>query len=117
EKPAETLRLRLALVEAQVSYTAGNGLKVHHHVVRALPGGAEGLAIKEKSAKQTVRVDLEELRKELKKYLDDFAAKEAAFPNDQRPLELKDLRVIAFVQDDATRAVLQAVQAEVRAEK
>lgn len=113
EKPSEELRLRLALVEETVNYTGGNGMKVHHHVVRALPGGAEGLALKDKTGKQTASVDLEEVRKELKKYLDDYA-KEGAFPNDQRPMDLKNLRVVAFVQNDKTREVLQTVQVEVQ---
>src|SRR5262249_7346341 len=48
EKPAEQLRLRLALVEEQVRYVGGNTLRFHHHVVRALPGGDEGIALKGK---------------------------------------------------------------------
>ncbi|HXG09121.1 MAG TPA: hypothetical protein VNK04_04970 [Gemmataceae bacterium] len=113
ERPAETVRLRLALVEEQVNYAGGNGIKVHHHVVRAFPGGVEGLVIKEKNIRHTASVDLEELRKELRKYLDD-AAKEHGFPNAERPLDLKNLRVVAFIQNDQTKEVLQAVQVEVR---
>jgi hypothetical protein len=116
EQPADMLRLRLALVEDSVTYTGGNGLKVHHHVVRALPGGAQGIALKDKTAKQTVSVDLEELRGNLKKYLDEFG-KETPFPNAQRPLDLKNLRLVAFVQNDKTREVLQAVQVDVTAAK
>jgi hypothetical protein len=81
-----------------------------------MPGGPQGFALKDKSLKQSVTVDLDEVRKELTKYLDDFA-KETPFPNAQRPLELKNLRVVAFLQNDATREVLQAVQVDVRPEK
>lgn len=116
EKPLEKARLRFALVEDTVTYTGGNGLKTHHHVVRALPGGAQGFAVKDKTLKQSVTVDLDELRKELTKYLDDFA-KEVPFPNAQRPLDLKNLRVVAFVQNDATKEVLQAAQVEIKVEK
>src|SRR5262249_35036230 len=38
-------RLRLALVEESVPYTGRNRLSSHHHVVRAMPGGAEGRAL------------------------------------------------------------------------
>src|SRR5262249_27024578 len=38
-------RLRLALVEESVPYTGRNRLPLHHHVVRAMPGGVEGRAL------------------------------------------------------------------------
>jgi hypothetical protein len=116
EKPAETVRLRLALVEEQVRYAGANNIRVHHHVVRDLPGGAEGLALKEKTGKQTAVVDLDELRKKLGKYLDDVA-KEEPFSSKDRPLDLKRLRVVAFVQDDQTREVLQVVEIPVPGEE
>jgi hypothetical protein len=62
--------------------------------------------------KQSLVVDLDVLRKELKKYLEEYA-KTNTFPNDQRPLDLANLRVVAFVQDAETRAVLQTVEAQV----
>ena len=116
DEPGENMRLRLVLVEETVSYKGGNQLEAHHSVVRALPGGADGLALKEKTGKQTASVDLGELRKSLNQYLDE-AAKEDPFPNKDRPLELKKLRVVAFIQNNANKEVLQAVQTEVGAEK
>jgi hypothetical protein len=104
-------------VEDVVSYKGGNGIPQYRSVVRALPGGPAGMALKEKTGKQTAEVDLDDLRKTLKKYLDDYAEKEDAFPNKERPMELKKLRVIAFVQNDQTREVYQAVQVEVKDEK
>ena len=38
-------RLRLALIEESVAYTGRNRLPLHHHVVRAMPGGSEGRAL------------------------------------------------------------------------
>ena len=55
---------------------------------------------------------LDQVRKDLEAYLKK-AAEEAPFPTKDRPLDLKNLRVVAFVQNDATQEVLQAVQAEV----
>jgi hypothetical protein len=112
EKTGGEVRLRLALVEEQVKYKGANGLTTHTHVVRAFPGGADGTPMKEKSAKKTVSVDLDKLRKDLKAYLDKYAEKRP-FPDKERPLELKKLRVVAFIQDDETEEVLQAAQAEV----
>jgi hypothetical protein len=117
EKPSEQLRLRVALVEEEVRYSGTNGMRVHHHVVRAFPGGVKGLAVKDKMAKQTVSVDLEKLRKDLSTYLTEYEKKDAdnKFPNPQRPLDLKNLRVVAFLQNDATNEVLQSVEVEVQA--
>jgi hypothetical protein len=113
EKPGDSLRLRVALVEEEVRYNGGNGIRLHHHVVRAFPGGVEGLAVKGKTAKQAVTADLGELRKGLNKFLDESARKsQQAFPD--RPMQFKNLKVVAFLQNDKTREVLQAVQADVR---
>jgi hypothetical protein len=107
------LRLRVALVEEAVAYTGRSKVAQHHHVVRAFLGGAEGTALgKEKEFSKTLSIDLGKLRKELKGYLDE-AAREAPFPDKKRPMELSKLRIVAFVQNDETREVLQAVQAEV----
>jgi hypothetical protein len=59
-----------------------------------------------------VTVDLDALRKELTAYLDKYAA-ENPFPSRARPLALKKLSVVAFIQNDETGEVLQAAQAEV----
>jgi len=115
EDAGDKMHLRLALVEEQVDYQGGNRLAHHHWVVRALPGGATGVALKDKAAKHTSTVDLEELRKKLTEYLD-TSAKKMDFRSKARPLELKKLYLVAFVQNDASKEVLQAVQVEVRPE-
>ncbi len=43
---------------------------LHHHVVRAMPGGDAGTVMKEKTSKKNFTADVEELRKKLKAYLD-----------------------------------------------
>lgn len=112
EKTGEKVRLRLALVEEQIRYTGSNQLRFHHRVVRALPGGAAGLALPDKTGKQQVTVDLAELRKKLGDYLDDYS-KQRPFPNANRPLDFKKLSVVAFVQNDADKSILQATEVEV----
>jgi hypothetical protein len=115
QDPGDSLKLRLALVEEQVNYAGGNLVRHHHQVVRAFADGAKGIAIKDKALKHSATVDLVELKKETAKFLDEFA-KENPFPNSQRPMELKNLKVVAFLQDDDTKQVLQAVQVDVASE-
>jgi hypothetical protein len=111
--PGESKKLRLVLVEETVRYTGTNGLRLHHQVVRALPGGAAGTALPSKDSKHTFNVNLNELRERLNTYLDDYAANQRPFPHVQRPLDLKNLKLIAFVQDDENQEIVQAVQVDV----
>ncbi len=113
QKPSDDIKLRLVLVEEEVAYQGSNKLPSHHHVVRSFPGGSAGTVLKEKMATKEVTVDIAELRKQLKDYLDKAAAAEP-FPKPDRPLELKKLHVVAFVQDDESGEILQAVQVEVK---
>jgi len=69
----EEMKLRLLVVEETIKYVGGNQLRFHHQVVRAIPGGIDGVAIKDKSFKHAETVDLANVRKELSAYLDDFA--------------------------------------------
>jgi hypothetical protein len=107
------VRLRLALVEEEIAYTGNNKLPSHHHVVRAFPGGAEGTPLKEKTGKKEVTVDLDELRKTITDYLTKYAEK-SKFPGQPPAVDLKKLSVVAFVQNDETGEVLQAVRVEVK---
>jgi hypothetical protein len=109
------LKLRLLVVEESVKYVGGNGLRFHHQVVRAMPGGAEGVAVKGKSFKHAATADLGEVRKELNKYLDEYAAETRPFPKPQRPMDLTGLKVIVLVQDDKTKEIVQAAQFDVGA--
>lgn len=109
ENPSEKMMLRFALAEERIRYAAGNGLRYHHMVVRAMPGGTKGFALNKKSADQSVSFNPDELRISLNKFLDE----EGPFPRPDRPLALKNLKLVAFVQNDATKEVLQAVQVDV----
>jgi hypothetical protein len=113
KKTGNDIRLRLLLVEETIRYVGGNRVRFHHDVVRSLVGGADGFALTEKNSKHTATVDVDALRKSLSRYLDDYERDWQPFPNSDRPLDLAHLRVIALVQDDATREILQAALIEV----
>jgi hypothetical protein len=113
KEPNDSVKLRLLLVEQNIRYVGGNGIRFHHQVVRSLFGSPGGVAVKDLTdGKHTAKVSLPELRQNLTKYLDDFASKRQ-FPNSARPLDLKGLKIIALVQDDASGEILQAAQFDV----
>ena len=74
------MMLRFALAEERIRFAGGNGIRYHHMVVRAMPGGIKGFALPKKTAEQTVTFDPEQVRADLAKYLDDFAKNEGPFP-------------------------------------
>jgi hypothetical protein len=86
-------------------------------VVRALPGGPDGFKLTEQESKHTATVSLDELRKELTQYLDTYAAEKRPFPRADRPMAMKQLKVIALVQDDKTGEILQAAVADLGGER
>ncbi|MBN9122425.1 MAG: hypothetical protein J0I06_25330, partial [Planctomycetes bacterium] len=110
--PGEKVMLRFALVEERIRYAGGNGLRYHHMVVRAMPGGAKGFALTKKDHEQTVTIDPDAVRADLTKYLDDFAATRSPFPRAERPLALRNLKLVALVQNDANKEILHAVQVD-----
>lgn len=114
EKAAEpALRLRLALTEEAIRYVGGNQLRFHHHVVRGMPGGAEGKELAAGQGEVELTIDLGDIRSGLSSYLDDFATNQASFPNPLPEIGLKHLSLVAFVQDDADKTVLDAVSVEI----
>jgi hypothetical protein len=52
------------------------------------------------------------VRQQLEAYLTLNPARQP-FPDDDLPLELQEFKAVAFVQDDATKEVLQAAQVDV----
>jgi hypothetical protein len=108
----DDLKLRLLVVEEAIKYVGGNKLRFHHQVVRAMPGGAAGVVINDKNFKHHEIADVSKIRAELTKYLDEYAA-DRPFPNANRPLDMKHLKVIAIVQNDKNGEILQACQLDV----
>jgi len=115
ETPGEKVMLRFVLAEDKVRYVGGNGIRYHHMVVRAMPGGAKGVALTKKEHEQTVTIDPDALKSELTKYLDEYAKKESPFPRADRPMALRNLKLVALVQNDATKEILHAVQVDLEA--
>jgi hypothetical protein len=114
EAPGEKVRLRFVLTEERVRYAGASGARYHSYVARAVPGDPKGYALTKKAHEQAVTIDPTEVRAKLGKFLDDFAKSGGEFLRPDRPLALTNLKLVAFVQNDATGEVLQAVQADVK---
>jgi serine/threonine protein kinase/Flp pilus assembly protein TadD len=112
-EPGESKRLRFVLAEEEIRFDGGNKNRFHYMVVRDMPGGTDGFALTEKTGTHIATVKLDELRQKLTAYIDDYIDRHRPFPRPQRPMDLKNLKVIALVQDDQTGAVLQAAIADV----
>ena len=106
-------RLRLVLTEEKVRYVGSNKLRYHHHVVRDFPGGIEGKDLSAGSGQLTVKLNLADLRRDIEEYLSDYT-KMRPFPTALPEIALKDLSVVAFVQDDADKTILHAVSVPVK---
>jgi hypothetical protein len=113
QNPGKDLKLRFVLVEETVRLVGVNKLRLHHQVVRAMPGGAEGMAMMKPMQSAKKDVDLSDLRKRHISYLDNYELTTRPFPQISRPFDMQNLRVIAFVQDDSTYEILQATQVDV----
>ncbi len=107
------MRLRMAVMEDSIRYPGGNGLRFYRHVVRTMPGGPDGKALVKDEATFKESVTIDDLRAKLNNSLNKIAANDRPFPHPYRPLELKNLKVAAWVQSDTDRAVWQAVMVEV----
>jgi len=113
EPLADNLRLRLALAEEHIPFQAENGISLHEQVVRIMPGGVEGIAPQEGKLAFEESLDVEDYRKQLEDYLLDFEdavanTKGEEFKLPIHPIGPGRLRLIAFVQNDDTKEVLQA---------
>ena len=105
-------KLRLALVEETVHYTGGNGIHFHHFVVRKMIGSSEGLPLQgvEGKTRFSESAKLSEVGVSLKEYLDNFEKNRTGFQWAEKldQVNPKQLAVVAFVQNDETKEVLQS---------
>jgi hypothetical protein len=108
-KPGDAIKLRFVLIEPWVRYAGGNGLSIHAHVVRAMPGGPEGFALSKNDVKANASINLADLREQSSEDLDQF-------PNlaGKRPFTFRNLQLVAFIQDDETKEILAAVEVPVK---
>lgn len=108
------LKLHVGLVENEVSYMGENGVRFHPMTVREFGGEKRsGFVLKEKSGNIRWDFDLQKVSADLKDYLDKYEQerreddKNFAFIEKKYELNTQNLSVVAFIQDDNTKNILQ----------
>ena len=109
------LRLVVVLAENRVEMPAPNGIREHEMVVRSMFGHPRGVAPAQGRLSYETTVKLDQLKQQL---IDDLTQLEqdlgASLP--VKPLDMKELHLVAFVQNAQTKEVLQATLVPVEGE-
>lgn len=117
---ATDIKLQLALVEEMLSYSGENGIRLHPVVVRSLAGEGEGGFAIDAAKPEAVECtfDIAKVTEELKAHLDDFESKAPGgrkFSQKKHEIDPSNLSVVAFVQDQTTKRILQAAYVRLNA--
>jgi hypothetical protein len=104
--------LYVALAEREVRYSGGNGIRFHPMVVRKVVAAGR-LKPGEASVTGSARFDLAAVLAETRQALANEIGEPASLSMDSLvpPLDARQLLVVAFLQDDTTREVLQTKSA------
>ena len=103
---AKDVRLRVVIAEDEVHFLARNGVRSHEMIVRQMVGGPGGVEPEDGKLSIKKSIPLAELKSSLNDYLKKYEESEGIdFP--AKPLDLKRLHVIAFVQNDESHEILQ----------
>ena len=115
----KSYKLRVALAEDQIRYQGANGISEHRFVVRKMIRGAGGTSFKQ-NGKATVKdaFAVSSIEDQLEKYLTTYEKSMqkpgALFKEKKSEIDPKQLYLVAFVQDDATRRILQSALIKVK---
>lgn len=115
------LKLRVALAEKLVHFEGGNGVPEHQMVVRSFVGSHDGTPVEELRTSITSWVDIAELESELLEYLTGYETDNPnrfrgrpGFKEKKHEIDESQLLLVAFVQDDVSKKVLQATILELK---
>jgi len=109
------VKLQIVLVEDLLRYSGENGIRFHPMVVRSLAGPEAGGFVIDPAKPTSIdwRFDLTAITQTLKTHLDDFEAKRKddkfAFVEKKHEIDASNLSVVAFVQEEESKKVLQTV--------
>ncbi len=123
---AKKVRLHVVLAEAKIRYSGENGVRFHPMVVRNIAMGdkdTQGFAVAPGKGFKTAYVfDVQKTMDEAKAHLDDFEVNNTRFGKFQfstkkHAIDGDSLYVVAFVQDEETKDILQTAIVKAIAKK
>jgi len=123
-KPDQELRLQVALVEEMVHYTGENGIRSHPMVVRSLASNEKntlGFPVAPgKGAKVAYTFDITKAVADARAHLDEMEGGSSQrfgkfqFIERENDINPANLCVVAFVQDEKTKEILQAATVDLK---
>jgi tetratricopeptide (TPR) repeat protein len=115
----KSYKLRIVLAEDGIRYQGANGIMEHRFVVRKMIRGAGGMSFNQ-NGKAIVKdaFTVSAIEDQLEKYLTTYEQKMqkpgTPFKEKISEIDPKQLYIVAFVQDDATRRILQSTIVKVK---
>lgn len=111
----EGVKLQVLLVEEMLSYSGENGVRFHPMVVRSIGGSNYGGFTVDRKAPAAIDhvFDLAQITEETRAYIDDYektrAETQSTFAFSRKPVTMNagNLSVVAFLQDEKTKKILQ----------
>jgi hypothetical protein len=123
-KPGQTLRLQVALVEEMVHYTGENGVRFHPMVVRGIASTDKNVLgfplAPGKGTKTAYTFDVAKAAADASSHLDEMEDGSSQrfgkfqFVERKSHINRDNLRVVAWVQDEKTKEVLQAAAVDLK---
>jgi tetratricopeptide (TPR) repeat protein len=120
QSDSKNLKLQIALVEKQLRYSGENGIRFHPMVVRYM-AGPDALSFPvdaKKGAAVQYAFDIPKIIAEAKAHLDDYEVNgrhgKITFSKKMHEIDSKDLAVVAFVQDETSKGILQSIYLDVK---
>jgi tetratricopeptide (TPR) repeat protein len=115
------LSIHIALAEKSIAYTGANGVSRHIFAVRDLVNGAEGEPVlwKKNKARYSTSINVTEVQQNIRKYLDDPTKEPGwrgvftGWKERTDTIDSANLAIVAWVQDNSTKEVLQSFYADV----
>ena len=109
---ADKPRLYLLVVEDEIDFLAPNGIRRHDAIARRFLNDLAGFELKPDALEHSVEFQVDGLRVQLSKDLEELE-KQESIQFSVKPLDLKKLRIVAFIQNSTNAKVFQTTTAPV----
>jgi hypothetical protein len=115
---AADLKLHIVLAEERLRYSGENGVRFHPMVVRSMAGeNAAGFAVKADGTNAEWQFDVTAITAAIQKYISEYETNRGEafkFKAQMHNIDANALTVVAFVQDEKTKNILQAASIKLK---